>query len=346
MRASHWLIVLLLLSLVVHVALLIVLPGDGSWIEAIYARRIYPAIGPMVAFLPGLLPFSLTGVLVIGLVIWIPAYLILNIVRWRRGRFGLARAGLRTLLAYSVVAAVVFHAFYLFWGYNYLRPSLEERLGLESVDLSDGPPREMAKRLIEDAVAARVPIEPWDRAELNALVDTAIDSAVRDLEGRPPAVVSPLKGDLGTGFLAWQGERGFIDPLTLEPHVDFGLPAFQLPFTAAHEKAHLAGFARERDANFVAWYALTHADDPRLRYAGYFGVVSYFLSPETRKLAEPLEPDLRALSDYHARTVSRRLQKGSLRVYRVYMRANRMRAGLGDYAQVWQLILAWLQQHG
>lgn len=344
--AAGWAVALLWLSIAVHVALLVVLPGDGSSVEAVYARGIYPVIGRAVAFLPGLLPFSLTWVLIIVLVAWVPGYALLNLSRWRRRRLSLGQAGLRSLLGYSIAAAIVFHGFYLFWGYNYLRPPLEQRLGLDGADISAGWRRETARRFVETTVAARVPIGPWDRDELDRLVDQAMDKAVRDLEGRPPPVVSPLKGDLGTGLLAWQGQGGFIDPLTLEAHVDFGLPPFRLAFLAAHEKAHLAGFARERDANFVAWYALSQADDPRLRYAGYLGVVTYFLSPDTRELAMPLEPDLKSLSDYYARHVSRPLQRGSRRIYRVYLRANHVSAGLGDYAEVWQLITAWLRVHG
>jgi hypothetical protein len=345
LRLTRGLTAILLVSLIVHVGLLILLPGDGTWAEAIYARGIYPVLGPVIAFISAQVPFSLALMVLCGLLLWIPVYLILNIVRCRRGRLTFWRASEQTLAAFAIVAVLGFHAFYLFWGYNYLRPPLEQRLGLGSADLSAERQSATARLIVGQAVAARVPVPAWDRTELNALIDGAIDSALRDLEGRGTPVVSPLKGDWSTGLLAMQGNRGVISPFTLEAHVDFGLPAFALPFTAAHEKAHLAGFARERDANFVAWYALTHSNDPRLRYSGYVGVLNYFLNPETRRMALPLEADLRALSDYRSRTISEPLQRKSLQVYGAYLRANRMGAGLADYSQVAQLIQAWLQ-HG
>lgn len=343
MRLSDRLVVLLGLSLLAHIALLALLPGDGSLVEAVYARGIYPLIGPVVAFLPSLLPFSLAAVLVIVLVVWVPAYLLLNAWHWRRRRLSLGAALGRWLAACIVVGAMIFHAFYLFWGYNYLRPPLEQRLGLIGEERTAEFRRELALQLVTEAVAARIPVEPWDRAELDRLIDEAIARAVRDLEGRDTPVSSPLKDDLGTGFLGRQGNAGVVSPVTLEAHVDFDMPAFALPFTAAHEKAHLAGFARERDANFVAWYALMQADDPRLHYAGYIGIVRYFIGNATREAAAPLEPDLRALAEYRARNVSPSLQRTSQGVYRVYLQANRMPAGLGDYWQVRDLIEAWLQ---
>jgi hypothetical protein len=130
----------------------------------------------------------------------------------------------------------------------------------------------------------------------------------------------------------------------LEAHVDFDLPPFQLAFTAAHEKAHLAGFARERDANFVAWYALTHADDPRLQFSGHFGVARYFFNEATMDMSLPLFPYYLTLQTYQSDRASPAMRDLSRSVYNVYMRANRMEAGLADYGEVASLIHRWLLQ--
>lgn len=346
MRITSRVVLALGLSLILHIALLMLLPGSGDWVEAIYARGIYPVVGPIVAFLPALLPFSLAAVLLLALVALALAGLVYAASSWWRGRLQLRSAIGKTLAIAVVAVALVFHAFYLFWGYNYLRPPLERRLGLEDAARTEEQRLDFARRMVEAAAAARVSVEPWDRDELNALVDEAIAEAMIELEGRPAPVVSPLKGDLGSGFLARQGTRGVVSPLTLEAHVDLGLPAFVLPFSAAHEKAHLAGFARERDANFFAWYALTRSPDARLKYSAQLGVIHYFLNRETRPLAAPLEADLEALAAYEASHVSRGLQRASLEIYSVYLRANRIPAGIGDYAQAGGLIEAWIEQRG
>jgi len=344
MSASRGLLAFLFATLILHVAALAFLTGDGTWIEHWYARGLYPRIGPVIAFVPAQLPFSLAAVGIIALCVWALAIPVLNVRRWLGRSIRLGRAVLRTLTAWAVAAILLFHGFYLFWGYNYLRPPLEQRLGLAAVDESEAARVDVSQQMIRRAVAAIVPVEPWDRHELDALIDVAIDSAVRDLEGRPPPVVSPLKGDLGTGYLALMGQGGVINPLTLEAHVDFDQPPFALAFTAAHEKAHLAGFARERDANFVAWYALTHAADLRLQFAGHFGVAGYFVNAETRALAQPLAPYFRQRNEYRSSRVSEPLSRTGLRAYGVYMRANRMQAGLADYGEVASLIHRWTLQ--
>lgn len=341
MSSARRLIALALLSIAVHAALLVALPGDGRLVEAVYTARVYPVIGSIAAFVPRQLPFSLAAVLLLAGAVWLPGYLGLNLWRWRRGALTLPHAAERTLAGWAAVAAVVFHGFYLTWGYNYLRPPIEQRLNLVGAGLSPDSLDATARHIVGEAVAHRVEVPPWDRAELDRLVDEAVARAVRELEGRDVPVVSPLKGDWPPGLLAPMGVRGVISPLTLEPHVDFDLPPFIVPFAAAHEKAHLAGFAGERDANFVAWYALVGADDPRLRYAGFFGVVSYFLTPETRAMAGSLEPDLQRLREYRSKRTSTTAQRHGLAAYRLYLRANRVQSGLADYSEVAGLIQAW-----
>ena len=331
-----------LTTVLVHLGLLVVMPDDGAWVERIYAQGIYPSIGPLIAWSSSLLPFSVAGMVVVAVALWIPVQLAVCVNAWRRSRLTLTQAASRCLAAYVVAAAIVLHSFFLFWGYNYLRPPLEQRLGFGEYGLTSDQEQAAARQIVTAAVAARVDFSTWNLTELDRLIDRAISDAINELEGRPTPVASRLKGDFGTGLLAKVGTRGVVSPWTLEAHVDFDLPPFLLPFTAAHEKAHLAGFARERDANFVAWYALTRSDDPRLRYAGYFGVVPFFLNGQTRALAAPLEADLAASRDYSRRRVSASLQQASMRTYNVYLRANRVESGLDDYRQVSDLIAAWL----
>jgi hypothetical protein len=295
---------------------------------------------------PGRLPFSLAAVALVASCVLAPAWLVFNLLGWRRGSMSLRRAGERTVAGYALVAATAFHGFYIFWGYNYLRPPIEQRLGLDPETFAADTFRTTAALVVSEAVAHRVAVPHWDRAELDRIVDAAMSRALQELEGRDPPVVSPLKADWPRGLIARMGGRGVISPLTLEPHVDFDLPPVILPFAAAHEKAHLAGFAGERDANFVAWYALVTADDARLRYAGYLGVVGYFLTRETRTAARPIEPDLAKLRDYGARKVSRAASESGLAAYRVFLRANRVESGLADYGRVSGLIHAWLLSRG
>jgi len=48
--------------------------------------------------------------------------------------------------------------------------------------------------------------------------------------------------------LTYMGFSGYLNPLTNEAQVDYLIPKFKLPTTAAHEIAHQLGYAAENEA--------------------------------------------------------------------------------------------------
>jgi hypothetical protein len=344
MKKKTLLFRLLLLSLVVHLAVVALLPRDGGLVESVFARGVYPILAPVLAFAFGLVPFSVVAVGLAGLGLWALGWPVVNLVRWRRGRLARLRdAWLRTGAGYLVVVALGFHTFFLDWGYNYLRPPLERRLGLPAATASPEAMTATARRAVSAAGASHAEVGAWDPDELERLLDQALARVHRELEGRELPFRGRIKAPIPRGLLAAFGSQGVISPWTLEAHVDPDLPPAWYAFAAAHEKAHLAGYAPERDANFVAWLALTTDGDARLRYAGHLGVVSWFVrgSGLASLLSGPVNRDLRALAEYHAARTAPALESASETVYRVYLKANRVEAGLADYGRVAELIHAW-----
>ena len=65
---------------------------------------------------------------------------------------------------------------------------------------------------------------------------------------------------------------------TGEANVNTNFNDFSTVFTAAHEMAHQRGFAREDEANMMAFLACMNSDVPYLRYAGCFEMLRYVLS--------------------------------------------------------------------
>ena len=78
--------------------------------------------------------------------------------------------------------------------------------------------------------------------------------------------------------MAYTGITGVYTFFTGEMNVCTAYPDFSTVFTAAHEMAHARGIAREDEANFVAFLACVHAEDPYVRYAGYAGLLQYVLN--------------------------------------------------------------------
>ncbi len=329
-RALPW---AALFSIVLHGAWLVLAPSRG-WAEA-WATSIYPTAARGIGFVPDLVPFSITLVLGGTLIAGAVGSLVALGIAWRRRRIGAAARRLGG--AWLVVLALVFHGFFVGWGYHYLRPPLPVRAGWEAAD-----PDAIAafrRTAVQATNAAWVPIADWDPDDLATRVRAAVDRAARRLGDAGLPVAHRLKPPLPAGLLAMIGTYGFISPWLLEAHVDLRLPPPMRAFTAAHEQAHLAGYAPEGDANFVAWLALTTSEDPRLRYAGHFGVLPYAVTAETAATIAPsVRDDLAALRAYRRATVSRRIERGAKAAYEVYLKANRVEGGLASYATVVGLI--------
>ena len=69
----------------------------------------------------------------------------------------------------------------------------------------------------------------------------------------------PKRSLLGLYF-RWAAIDGMTDPFFLEMIVNPDVLPVERPFVVAHEWAHLAGYAEESEANFVAWLTCAHGD--------------------------------------------------------------------------------------
>jgi hypothetical protein len=137
-----------------------------------------------------------------------------------------------------------------------------------------------------------------------------------------------------------------VNPFGLEVLANPDLLPFERPFVAAHEWAHLAGFADEAEANFVGWLATVRAD-PGSQYSGwlylYWQIAGELPAEERRLVARELQSGPRA--DLAA--IAARLQRGDLpllrratwMVYDSYLKANRVEEGVRSYGAVVNLIL-------
>jgi len=69
-----------------------------------------------------------------------------------------------------------------------------------------------------------------------------------------------------SNVLSWH--RRSLFPFTGEANVNISMPHTSIPFTACHEMAHQIGFAREDEANFIAYIACKNHPSPDFQYSG------------------------------------------------------------------------------
>src|SRR5262245_65499983 len=130
-----------------------------------------------------------------------------------------------------------------------------------------------------------------------------------------PSTPGRLKSSLLGPYFRWATVDGMMNPFGLEAIANPDLLPFERPFVAAHEWAHLAGYANESEASFVGFLTCIRAATPAA-YSGwlflYWEVSAEVSVSDRRQLAAGLEEGPRA--DVVA--VAARVQRGQVRVIR------------------------------
>lgn len=193
-----------------------------------------------------------------------------------QGRWVLASAGTRLGQDLGILTAL----FVLLWGAHYARPELPVRIGLDqagAVDLTE------LARLSALAVAeanqwylelhgmpdAGVPTPPPAAAELRWELEQGWEAVTRRwaLPRRSARDHGPSKSFVAGSVLRRFGVAGMYFPFTGESLVLPDLPGSDLPRTKAHEMAHQRGWARESDANALAFLVTRESTHPAIRYS-------------------------------------------------------------------------------
>ena len=326
----------------------------SAWIEAYYSRGVFPVVRQTLDAAFGWWPVP-ASVVSLGLAVsWIAGD------AWRQSkRAGQARQKIgRIALSLARSGAVLGAYFLLAWGLNYGRVPLDRQLGLETRRLST---EELWVEIEETARAAEIirgqlprvdPDDPLSRplaqagvARIRAAVERQLRALGYPHDGRvrmrtlPPGALLALK----TSGIYW--------PLTGEGHVDGGLHALQVPYVTAHELTHGYGFGDEGACNFVAWLALTRADNLFLRYAGHLMYYRYLGSALRRRdpegyaaFRQNLSPAVVADLDGINRNLDRyREFAPRVRdvVYDNYLRSQGVADGMASYSRVIDLVAAW-----
>ena len=135
------------------------------------------------------------------------------------------------------------------------------------------------------------------------------------------------------------------DPFFLEIILNPDVLPSERPFVLAHEWAHLAGYADESEANFVAWLTCIRGS-AAARYSGWLSAYQHVSSglplQDRRALAAALSSavagDLAAERARFARS-SERVRVAARGAYDTYLRANRVDEGIASYNAVVRLML-------
>jgi hypothetical protein len=325
-------------------------------VERYYSEKIFPPTVHVLSFINGVVGFSIAELMIYVLAAALVGTLVYQgrqIYLRRRRIAAVLRTDLMALMWTSGSAVLLF---LLIWGLNYQRETLAGKLGLTGQNASDEQLKTISENIVNEVnlnYAASHSIDAVDRSPGRAQVYELIESVYQHeplLGHAGSGRYGPPKPIFFSGLMSRLGLSGFYMPFTGEPHFNNAQPDFDLPYVIAHEKAHQRGFAREDEANFIAFLVCVNSTHPYIRYSGYLNALKVvgagissdpaFYKTLFERIGDGPRKDLRARAAFWART------QGPARImaHRVnnsYLKANRIESGTRNYSEDIALIIGY-----
>ncbi len=347
----------------------LLLSSRPSLAEAIAGSGPIPWGRRQLSLATSLVPLSLAEVVVLGVIARQAIGSFRGVRAIRGGEAGVLAVLARGTLRLAGDLGILVFLFYLLWGFQYARPDLEARLGIEaggevsadelgrltarSIEITNELYREIhgsddaGEPTPTPAIGPSVSALEEGWAQVGALYD--LPTAVNRSFGSPKTFVSsPLVKRLGLA--------GMHFPYTGEALVLSDLPGVLLGKDLGHEMAHQRGFASESDANVLGFLVAKESPDAILRYSAYSFLQRQLVSALQRVSSSGasdavaaripgVDRDLRALSRYWepARTP---VAAVASRVNDAMLRSHGIEEGVASYAGSTWVFIALARARG
>ncbi|WP_426349853.1 DUF3810 domain-containing protein [Alloiococcus sp. CFN-8] len=330
----------------------IILEGLPEIVEKYYSTTINKFIREALNMITGWLPFSLAELLyyfLVALLIWFVVTTVVGIFKKRFiNRFV-------NLLCYL---SILYILFMVLWGFNYQRQPLSDTLGYSSNSFITSDLYNLCDHLIERANILRaeqvedekgVTAVPGGYKEVFTRLQDSYKQAGKEYKvfsghyGSAKAIaISPL--------MSYTGITGMYMPYTGEANVNYNIPPFMWASTAAHEMAHQRGFAREDEANYIAYLVCSFSEEEDIQYSGVFLALIYSMNAMYRedqesyyqlrdKYSQGLLRDMKYNSDFWDKYQGR-AEEISNNINDSYLKGNRQEDGVKSYGRMVDLLLA------
>ncbi|WFA08963.1 DUF3810 domain-containing protein [Tissierella sp. Yu-01] len=350
-----WPITLSFLGLALFIRiLLIIFSRTPLFVEKYYSSTIYPSMAKSIGLINRIIPFSLGELSLIALVIGFFVSIILFIFKPI-----LLVNNIFKILHWIVRAlATVYILFYILWGFNYYRMDL---MDIAQMNKEPGTFEELKnlasevidelniirEDLIEDANGVFLIDEDFHR--LSSIAQDGFEDLVFGdlyLSGN----FSNAKPILISYYMSYTGIMGIYFPYTFEPNINTNIPYHNLLSTINHEMAHQRGFAKEDEANFIAFKTSINNPDKRFQYSGYHLAFQYLMKEiyiESKEdyfllytnLSDAVKRDLDYGRDYW-NSKEGKAEEVMNTMNDTYLKANNQQDGIKSYNGVVKLLLS------
>lgn len=346
--------------------------------EYIFARGIYKLLSIPTGLISGALPFSIAELVLIGLIIAVPMSVIYWLVKgisWI-GKTRKNKAGIKAYLkAFAkllssfiqniiLIGSILFMSFVLLCGTNYYRYDFVKYCEFEVGEYTKEDLAGLCEELVLRTNEARAHIATENSKGIMVLEESISKTsakaakAMRGLAGTYKSIgifSGRAKGVMLSKYMSYTEIVGIFCPFTMEANVNVHVVDYNIPFSMCHELAHLCGYMKEDEANFIAFLACIESDDWELIYSGYSSALIYasnelydidkdayydIMSKLDEKVTLDMDADYNYWKAYEETEAGQVIGEVSNQVNNSYLQINGQKDGVQSYNEIVELLLA------
>lgn len=251
-------------SIIPQIVTVKILSKNPQIVESYYSVKFYPYISKFLRSIFDNFTFS------IGDILYIFTLTIIVFKAFKNRKMKIKKVIIDGLgiLSFS------YFIFHLFWGLNYYRTPLTQKLNLK-INYSTEDLIKTTKEIIlltnkvhfditndtEKVVSLKLNFEDLKKE---------INIGYKNISKKYPFLKyypSNQKKSLFSTPISYMGFSGYFNPFTNETQLNWHTPKNSQPITQAHEQAHQLGFAAENEANFIAFLATNENNNIFIKYS-------------------------------------------------------------------------------
>ncbi len=331
---------------------------SASIVESLYSNNIYKSLSQVLSRITGVFFFSIGELLFLSIIILLILLIILAIVKSVKDSRKIVYIFSNLIVNIIVFISILYFLFIIMWGLNYHRLPFSTIARLDTKPTSTRELVNLCEKLIEkgNTLRQKVSVDSSGVTNLNLSNQEVFVNAYKGYEN-----VSKIYPELGGSYgkpkgvffskgLSIMGISGIYFPFTFEANVNTEIPDFILPFTITHEMAHQRGFAREDEANFIAYLTCKSHPNVEFQYSGTLLAIIHSMNAlyrydedKHRELKENYSDgilkDLRFLREFWE-AYEGPVERTSSRINNAYLKSNYQEDGIHSYGRMVDLLLA------
>ncbi|WP_069997417.1 DUF3810 domain-containing protein [Cellulosilyticum sp. I15G10I2] len=327
--------------------------------ESFYSLTLNKAFIQSLSKITGLFPFSLSELLIYGIVPLCVSYIIYILWRLYKDTKSWHKILLHFILNTLAALSILYFLFMSMWGFNYLRPHFGETIGIDITKHSTFELAELYTYLIEETnhlseqtsrdkdgymVITNGYRSVFERAHLGYNEAAKLFPSLAGNYGRPKPILT-------SEVMNYTGIAGIYFPFTAEANVNISVLDLSIPATTMHEMAHQRGYANEDEANFIAFVTCKLHPDIDFKYSGYLLALTHTAQALAQDNPSLLQELNRNLSKHVIEDIGRnhafwkqyegKVENISSKMNDAYLKVNGISDGTKSYGRMVDLLLGY-----